>query len=69
MSRPDFRHTANCSAFDAKLTQAGTESGIVNQTLPNGDGLQIYAIAFSLAGEGASTFGSTAPILRHAEVW
>ena len=31
-------------------------SGIVNQTLPNGDGLQIYAIAFSLAGEGGSTF-------------
>ena len=49
-------------------------SGIVNQTLPNGDGLQIYAIAFPLAGEGGSTFApcrlsGTAPILRHAEVW
>ena len=27
-------------------------SGIVNQTLPNGDGLQIYAIAFRPGGRG-----------------
>ena len=49
-------------------------SGIINQSLPNGDGLQICAFAFSPSGGGRSTFApcrlsGTGPILRHAEGW
>ena len=65
MSRPDFRHTAICGAFDAKRTQAGTESGIVNQTLPNGDGLQIYAIAFPRGGEAVLPLHLAVSAARH----
>jgi hypothetical protein len=48
-------------------------SRVANQTLPNGDGLQIYARHFPLADEGGSTFApcrlsGTAPIPSRAEV-
>lgn len=40
-------------------------SGIVNQTLPNGDGLQIYAIAFPLAGKGVLPLHLVVSTARH----
>jgi hypothetical protein len=43
-------------------------SGIVNQTLPNGDGLQIYAIAFPLAGEGVLPLHLAVSAARHP-IW
>ena len=40
-------------------------SGIVNQTLPIGDGLQIYAIAFLPAGEGVLPLHLAVSAARH----
>ena len=40
-------------------------SGIVNQTLPNGDGLQIYAIAFPLAGRAVLPLHLAVSAARH----